>query len=225
MNKKIKLLLNLLILPFPWMIRRVLYTYLFKYKIDKTARIGRSIILAEKLTMKPFSKIGAFNFINELDYIFLDQYSKIGTQNWITGLSTKYDYNFTYSSSRECMFRLGKHARITKWHFIECSGGVTIGDFTTIAGIRSVFITHSIDIGLSRQTAGPLKIGQYCIVSTNCKLLKDTTLPDYSVLGAGAVLTKKYEEPYGLFAGTPARRLKSFNKTDLYFTREHGHVT
>ena len=175
--------------------------------------------------MKADAKVGNFNFFNEIDGVFLDELSKIGRENWITGLSSDSELNFTYSPERECIIRVGRHARITNAHYFDCTGGIHIGDFSTVAGIRSVIFTHSIDINVSRQTAGPVIVGKFCIVSTNCKLLKGAELPDFSVLGAGAVLNKRYEEPYGLFGGTPARRLKTFDANAKYFKREIGHVT
>ena len=49
-------------------------------------------------------------------------------------------------------------------------------------------------------------------------------LPDYSVLGAGAVLNKKYDERYKLYAGVPARPVKDIDRNAKYFDRLSGFV-
>lgn len=153
------------------------------------------------------------------------KFSKIGSNNWITGANTNIKSIFQYSANRKCELIIGEHTRITEGHFIDCNGGVYIGPFTTIAGLKTQILSHSIDIKVSRQTADPIKIGKYCFVSTSCILLKNSELPDYSVLAAGSVLTKKFEEPYGLYAGNPAKFIKSYDPdSTMYFKRGHGHV-
>ena len=46
-------------------------------------------------------------------------------------------------------------------------------------------------------------------------------MPDYSILGAGSVLTKAYSETGMLYAGNPAKAIKKIDiDTTLYFHRE-----
>lgn len=208
----------------PWIIRKVIYVHVFKYSIGKGAKIGKSIILADKVTMKPFSEIKSFNYFNDIDHLYMGEFSKIGNRNWFTGLSTKYSYNYSISIGRKCFFKLGDHSVVTNFHFFDCSGGIEVGEYTAIGGINSVFYTHEINIPINRQTAAPISIGKYCIVSTSCKLVPNTKLPDYSVLGAGAVLTKRFSDPYGVFGGIPAKRVKDFDQDCKFFTRETGYV-
>jgi acetyltransferase-like isoleucine patch superfamily enzyme len=105
---------------------------------------------------------------------------------------------------------------------VDCSGGVTIGAFTTFAGFRSQILTHSIDLETNLQTTGPVSIGKYCFIGTNSVLLMGSRLPDFSVLGAKSLLNKPYEETHWLYAGVPARPVKRLRLDLDYF--HHGNV-
>ena len=116
---------------------------------------------------------------------------------------------------------------ITSRHFIDVNGGVYIGKFTTVAGLRTQILTHSIDILENRQDAKPVKIGDYCFIGTNCILIKGATIPDYSIIGAHSLVNKNLKDEYSLYGGVPARKIKSFKdekKQPKYFSRENGFV-
>lgn len=225
MKKNIKVIIQVLLFVFPWFLRRHLLNLIFKYNIHKSARIGFAIVMPDKLEMEVNAVIRNGTFINDINNCKLEKNSKIGRRDWITGTNTNNKTIFQYSPARKCEFILGVHAHITGQHFIDCTGGVYIGSYTTIAGIRTQILSHGVDIAANRQTAKPTIIGKYCFISTGCILLMGTKLPDKSVLGAGSVLTKSYEESFGLYAGVPARLIKTFNeKITLYFHRKDGHV-
>lgn len=226
MRKNVRILLNIFLLAFPWPIRRPVMNLLFSYDIRKGARIGMSIVLCDRLIMEEGSFISHLTFINNIDLCHMRSYAKIGRNNWITGLNSKSNINFTYTKGRKCELIVGESSRITPKHFIDCSGGVYIGKFTTVAGLGTQILSHSIDIDVSRQSTGPVTIGKYCFVGTACIFLKNSSLPDYSVLGAGSVLNKAYSEDLCLYGGVPARKIKKFNyEENLYFKRTEGSVS
>jgi len=223
-NKHLKIAINVFLMPLPWLIRRWIFQRLFGFVFEKKTYIGRSIILANKLVLREGAVIKSLNFINEIDDIELGPHAQIDSRNWITGLSTKYKHNFTYDSNRQCHLRIAEHARITNLHFLDCTGGISIGKFATVAGIRSVLLTHGIDLEVSRQRSAPLSIGDYCFVGTNCKVLMGASLPNCSMLAAGAVLTTRFDGEYWLYGGVPAKPVKVFGREFKYFSRSHGHV-
>lgn len=207
----------------PWFLRRPILNLIPGFRIHETARVGLSILLARQVGMDEGAVVGHLSFINQIDHLRMERHSKIGRSNWITGANA--ESRMFSSSDRTCELVLGEHARITGRHHIDCTGGVYIGRFTTIAGVSSQILTHSVVVSESRQVAGPVRIGDYCFVGTGCIILMGATLPDCSVLGAGAVLSKNFKDPYHLYAGNPARQVKKYDKErDRYFTRSHGHV-
>jgi len=122
------------------------------------------------------------------------------------------------------VLRLGSHAAITKHHHLDCTSAIDIGAFTTIAGYRSQFLTHSIDLQRNRQDAAPISIGAYCFVGTAVVILGGASLPDKSVLGAKALLNKSLSVPGTLYAGVPARAIRPIDPSAAYFTRQRGFV-
>lgn len=217
----IKRLIQILTIWMPWSIRRIILIKLYGYKIHPTARIGKSLIYPKKLEMAANSRIHNFVICKQIDSLVLNEDSGIATMTYITGFQSEGSKHFKHVVDRRCELILGKSAGITSRHFIDCNGGVYIGDFTTVAGIRSQILTHSIDVYKNRQHAAPVHIGKYCFLGTGVILLAGTSLPDYSILGAGSVLTKKHLEEGMLYAGNPAKAIKKIDiDSTLYFHRD-----
>ncbi len=217
----IKRFVQVFIIWMPWSIRRWVLIKLYGYKIHPTARIGKSLIYPKKLEMAANSRIHNFVICKQIDSLVLNEDSGIATMTYITGFPSEGNNHFNHVENRRCELILGKSAGITSRHFIDCNGGVYIGDFATVAGIRSQILTHSIDIYKNRQHAAPIHIGQYCFLGTGCILLPGAKLPDYSILGAGSVLTKEYSGVGKLYAGNPAKPIKNIDiETTQYFHRK-----
>lgn len=209
----------------PWKIKRFCLVYFYGYDISKSAHIGLSYIFPQYLKMEEGSKIGNFNVAIHLSYMHIGRKSTINRGNWITGFPERTKSpHFAHDMKRRSELIMGKESAITKSHHIDCTNAIHIGDFTTIVGYRSQFLTYSIDIYKGIQDRHPIEIGNYCFVSTAVRVLGGAKLPDYSVLGAGAVLSKSYEESYCLYAGVPAKYVKSISQESLYFTRKQGFV-
>jgi acyl-[acyl carrier protein]--UDP-N-acetylglucosamine O-acyltransferase len=219
--KKFLLVISFLL---PWMAKRWLLQVFFGYKIDPTAHIGMSWVFPRFLIMEANSKIGNLTVCKSLDLIHLQDSAIIGNGNWITGLPSSPIEFFGDHNERKPHLIVGKHSAITSRHFIDCSDAVIIGNFSTIAGFNSQILSHSISLEMCKQTAAPVTIGDYCFVGTNCVLLQDSALPDYSVLGAKSLLNKKYLKSHILYAGVPARAVKYLPKEYLYFSRTTGYV-
>ena len=109
--------------------------------------------------------------------------------------------------------------------FFSTSERIEIGAYTTIAGYRSQFMTHAIDVRENRQDAAPIAIGEYCFVGTEVVVLGGARLPDRSVLGAKALLNRAATAPGWLYAGVPARPVKALPADAKYFQRKEGFVS
>jgi len=225
MKNLFKIFIQGFLFLFPWIIRRPLLNLIFKFNIDKTAYIGKSIILADQLSMGPHSAIHNFVFIKNIDSITLKQFAKLGGFNFLSGFNTKNKKVFQHGSSRKCEFVLGVHTRVTSKHFFDCNGGIYIGDYTTIAGSGTEILTHSIDVYKNIQDTAAVTIGNYCFVGTKAIILKGSSLPDYSILGAGSVLIHNYTQSHAVYGGNPAKFIKDLSGSEVkYFTRSHGNV-
>ena len=213
------------IVPLHWSLKRPLLQCLYHYNIDPSARIGFSWVYPNELCMDAGSRIGDFTVVVNLKTLILGRHTTIGRSNWITGFPTDTaSPHFAHQPSRRAELIIGDHSAITKNHHIDATSSITIGSYTTIAGYRSQLLSHSIDLHLNRQSSEPIAIGSYCFVGTNCIILGGSTLPDNSVLGALSLLNNSFVEPWILYGGQPAKKIKQIDKDDAFFSRSIGFV-
>ena len=220
-----KVLINLLVVCLPWCVRKFILQYFYGYAIGKKTKIGFSYIFPKQLIMEDGSSIGNLNVAINLDFISIGSNSTIGRLNWITGFPCNTgSKHFSHEKIRRSELIIAEESAITKNHHIDCTNSITIGKFVTIAGYSSQLLTHSIDVYEGRQDSHPIKIGDYCFISSGVKILGGSILPSFSVLAAGAVLNKKYEKEWTLYAGVPAKPIKDIDREAKYFCRTKGFV-
>jgi acetyltransferase-like isoleucine patch superfamily enzyme len=213
------------IVTLSWPLKRLLLQRLFGYSLAPNARIGLAWVYPSRLIMAAGSRIDHFTVAVNLDVLQLGDHATIGRSNWITGFPTgTSSRHFAHQPHRCAELLLGAHAAITKHHHIDATNRISIGPFTTIAGYRSQLLSHAIDLQHNRQHSETITIGAYCFVGTSCVILGGSILPDHSVLGALSLLNKAHMEPWGLYAGQPARRLKAIDPNAPYFWRSIGCV-
>ena len=221
MLKKAAMLFSLLL---PWELRRRFLESQFGYSIHPTSRIGLSWICPQRLVMEEHARIGHLTVCKNIDLLHLDEHALIGPLNWITGFPSGHARHFAHQPERRPELIVERHAGISSRHFIDCTARVRLGAFSTLAGYRSQLITHSIDLAAGRQSSEPIEIGEYCFVGTEVVVLGGSNLPHHSVLGAKSLLNKKWEEPYQLYGGVPAKPLRQLPEEMEYFRRQEGFV-
>jgi len=219
-----KQLLMFLSIFLPWEMRRALLEKQFGFSIHPTSRIGLAWILPRRLVMEEHSRIGHFTFCKNIDLLHLGAHAIIGQLNWITGFPSGPGRHFAHQTDRRPELIVEANAGISSRHLIDCTARVRIGAFATVGGFRSQLLTHSIDLAAGRQSAEPIEIGEYSFIGTNAVVLGGSTLPHHSVLGAQSLLNKKWEEPYRLYGGVPAKPLKELSPEMEYFRRTEGFV-
>jgi len=220
-----KRLLGLLSVLLPWPLRRHVLSRLCGYSLAPTSRIGLSLVLADAVRLEAGARIGHFTVIKGLHRLEMGTNAIIGSFNWITGFPLRSGSpHFTADTQRDPSLRLGDESAITSRHLIDCTDSVSFGHHTTFAGFRSQILSHSIDIVTAAQRARPVAVGDYCFVGTGCILLAGSRLPERSVLGAGSVLQRAFDEPCQLYAGAPARAVKALPPDAAYFHRPSGFV-
>ncbi|HZR77813.1 MAG TPA: hypothetical protein VFA58_01315 [Chthoniobacterales bacterium] len=219
-----KTILRLFSFLLPWELRRSFLEKQFGFQIHRTARIGLAWIFPARLVMEEGTRIGTATVCKNIELLHLKARSTIGRGNWITGFPLGDSPHFAHETDRRPELILGEHSAITNRHLIDCTSSVTIGRFTTFAGFHSQIISHSIDLQENRQSSKSVRVGDYCFVGTNCVLLGGSVLPDFSVLGAKSLLNKTFAQTYQLYAGVPARPVKSLSPESKYFQRTEGFV-
>lgn len=95
--------------------------------------------------------------------------------------------------------------------FIDCMEKVVIGENSALA-FQVMLCTSTHQIGDVNRRQGesvrlPITIGKGCWLGARTTVLPGVTIGDGCIIAAGATVTKDCE-PNGLYAGTPARRVK-----------------
>jgi acetyltransferase-like isoleucine patch superfamily enzyme len=114
-------------------------------------------------------------------------------------------------------------AGLTTWHTLDCTGGIRIGHHSTVGGARSVIFTRGVDIMESTQFIAPVTIGHHCLVMTSVTATAGATIGDKVAVAAGSVVQGSLTEPETLYAGVPAKPVKSL-AGGKFFSRDAGRV-
>lgn len=218
-------LLQVLLWFFPWSFRRKLLIWLYNYEIAPTAHIGKSIITAKKLIMKDYARIGSFCMCKRIDLLSIGEHSSMGNYIYINGFPTglKDSTYFNHVSNRQCVLILGNHTDVTSLHYFDCTAGITIGDFSLIAGVGSTIMTHSVDVHECIQDAAPINIGNYNFIGARSMVLKGVTTADRIVVSAMSLINRPLEVSGGLYGGVPCKYLKDISDAK-YFYRKQGTI-
>ena len=218
------ILWQIVVMPLPWALRRRLLNMLPNVRIAGDARIGLSLIDAKEIVLEDGAVIGHLTIAKGLDRLHLHSHARIGNLNWITAVPGHSATFYTHLPARDPSLVVGEHGSITHRHLIDCTGGVSIGPFATLAGWRSQVISHGFDFRASRQDAAAISIGAYAFVGSQCVLLKGSAFPAYSLLAAGSVFGEEEAASHGIFRGNPASREGDLPEDLAYFHRSRGFI-
>jgi acetyltransferase-like isoleucine patch superfamily enzyme len=102
--------------------------------------------------------------------------------------------------------------------YIQGGGELHIDDYTIVAPNVGI-ITANHDLHDSKKhIQSKVIIGKYCWLGMNSVILPNVELGDYTIVGAGAVVTKSFKEGYCVIAGNPAKIIK---KLDIEKCKEY----
>jgi acetyltransferase-like isoleucine patch superfamily enzyme len=204
----------------PSSIKLILFRKLFHYKIGENVSIGLSLIDARKVEIEDGARIGHFNVVRNLPNLIIDNRASIGQWNWITcGDFFTSGVSEIEPPDVQGLF-LGAHAALTSRHYVDCAGGVFIGAFTTVAGVRSAILTHQINFE-GRQECKAVTIGDYCYIGSNARFVPGASVGDRCVVGMGALVAGALPENDTLYVGVPARPVRDVGDGE-YFHRTVG---
>jgi maltose O-acetyltransferase len=109
---------------------------------------------------------------------------------------------------------IGRDSFINIGCVFDNSASIEIGERVQV-GMEVMFVTSSHVLGTSQRRgteviAAPIMIGDGCWIGSRVTILPGVTVGPGCVIGAGA-LVREDCEPDGLYAGVPARRVKSLD--------------
>lgn len=212
-----------LMIVLPSSLRRLVGCRLLGWDIHPSAYIGRSVILADHVSMGPRAAIGPRNVIRALEELRLGEDASIATRNWIIGIPRSIDV-FPTSPHRRPSLILGKRAMITDAHEIDCADRVELRDYATLGGFRSQILTHSLNVVGDWAQAKPVEIGERSAVMTGCILLNGARVPSRCIVSPGSVITTRLNKELALYRGNPAEAVQELPPDLGYFRRGELHT-
>jgi acetyltransferase-like isoleucine patch superfamily enzyme len=163
-------------------------------------------------------KLPYFRFIRDTT----DYQCKVGFEFWFNqkvlklGGNNKAYWPVHWTSqvhdAKNILVGIDAYPGIMKGCYIQGKGGIVIGDYTQIAP-NVVIVSANHDIYDSRSyVLNPVKIGKYCWIGAGVKIMPGVVLGDWTIVGAGAVVTKSFTSGYCIIAGIPAKEIKKLDK-------------
>ena len=218
---KLRLVVALLLVPFPSFIKKAVYRLFFGYRFGRGVKIGLSAIAVDSCTIGERTRIGHFNIFYRTKDLRIGSDVIVGVGNRILGGDRVnigdrcqiFRFNEINSildplslDEFEPVLEVGAGSVITVNHKIDFTDRVEFGENVVFAGRNSNIWTHN------RQKAGPVSIGRNCYVGANVQFVANTSVGDYCVVGLGSVVTKKIEGDWSIVAGMPATLVKPLDE-------------
>lgn len=209
------------LLPMP--LKRLAYR-LQGFTVASTARVGLSLIDArtctlgdgvvighgnafvgvDRLDVGEHARVGHLNIVRGGDEVRLERWSEVLRLNVINAIPDP-----ILTTPAKPRFRLGPGAVVTAGHKIDFTDCVDIGRRAIIGGRGSSLWTHN------RQQTGPITIGDQAYLGSECRVAPGASVPGRSVVGMGAVVVGRLDQPEWLYGGVPAKALKPLAAADL----------
>lgn len=223
MPRSVRKIVSVLAVVLPQYLKRAVYNHVFGWCIDPDCAIGFSYLDAEFIEMKQNSRIGHLNVLRGLREAHIEPHGRIGQWNWISASSEIISSKDEQLNHERGVLRVHLHAAITNRHYIDCSGGFSLGRFSTIGGVKSTIMSHQIDTSALRNSSAPVHVGDYCAVSSDVRIVPGVSIPDRCRIAMGAVVAASLPESDTLYGGVPAKPLKRIGD-DPWFSRIRGYV-
>jgi acetyltransferase-like isoleucine patch superfamily enzyme len=193
------------------------------HKIHAKSYIGFSLVPSRKIYMDAGARIGHFNVV-QVDKILMRKESFIKTRNRIRGAMNLIMGVESVIANSNSIFRalspitygngtlkLGRLALIVTKHNLDCTRSITIGDYTTIGGIRSQFWTHGYFHGPKGKERiridGEIIVRNNVYVGTGCIFNPGVEIAENINIGGGACISKSLQRP-GMYVAQPLRYIE-----------------
>jgi len=97
--------------------------------------------------------------------------------------------------------------------YIQAVNGISMGRHIIMApGVKLISANHDLNDYDKHVDCGKIVIGDHCWLAADVKIMPGVHLQNHTVVAAGSVVTKSFDEPDILIGGVPARKLKKLGK-------------
>lgn len=113
--------------------------------------------------------------------------------------------------------------------YIQGIGKIYIGDYTQISANVGIITANHDLYDTRKHEIKSVIIGKYCWIGMNAMILPGVELGDFTIVGAGSVVTKSFNDGYCVIAGNPAKVVKRLDRNQcIPFKNKfeyHGYLT
>lgn len=208
-----QVLANLSFMFLPSILKKLLLK-LIGYRVSWSSFIGFSYLnIFGDIVLGDYTRISSFNYLNT-HVLHLNKGSKLGSFNWIAGKSLKNG------------LIMGKCSSIRRFHYLDTTGGISLGANSIIAGRSTVMFTHGLS-PVNLDLVSSIKIGDWVYVGARSNFLPGVNVADGIFIGMGSTVVGSLESEYSVYASDKAKYLKTFNFKDVYYNRpfiRHKHL-
>jgi acetyltransferase-like isoleucine patch superfamily enzyme len=156
-------------------------------------------------------KIGSLNVFRDLRQVYFESNSSLGNLNWISASPV---FGNLESSSR---ITLGKRAVVTNRHYLDVSGGFSMGTGSALTGVRSTVITHGVNPSSSAQEIRTVTIGRNTLIGSNAVIAPGARVGDFQVFGMGSLISGVYSSSFELHLSKKAIPTRSVLPASRFF--------
>lgn len=171
---------------------------------DVTIGHGNLVLGVRRLVLGDHVDIGHLNVVRGGDEVVLERYVQLLRGNELNSIPDADPVNVVSPT-----LLVGAGTVIAAGHKVDFTDRVEIGRHSILAGRHSSLWTHN------RQRTAPIVIGDHVYVGSEVRIAPGAKVPSRSVVGLGAVVVDALGPEGQLFAGVPARAIRSLTEEDL----------
>jgi acetyltransferase-like isoleucine patch superfamily enzyme len=98
-------------------------------------------------------------------------------------------------------------------NYLEASNGIIIGDYTNLGpNVGIISANHNLVDNSLHEKVNPIQIGSFCWIGMNSVILPAVILGDFTIVGAGSIVTKSFADGYCVIGGNPASIINYLDK-------------
>lgn len=99
--------------------------------------------------------------------------------------------------------------------YIDAYNGVEVGAYVNIGpNVGIISSNHNFVNNEVIEGAPPIRIGDFCWFGIHSSVMPGVELGNFTIVGAGAVVTKSFSEGYVVLAGNPAKVIRTLDKAE-----------
>lgn len=219
--------MGVLLFIFPTWIARIFLLPFKSVSISRSAKVGFSLLIVDRIEMGEMVRIGMFNYIrcsslnmkeratirhfNIIKGVFcleMDEETKINRNNTILNSLQILELKKAYSIPT---LKLGCNSIIGVKHFIDMTANVSLGENSILAGRSSEMWTHAFyhkhPCSGRYMIRGNIIIGNNCYIGSHVIFNCGVSVADTATIAAGAIVSKDIGVG-GVFCAQPLRHLE-----------------